>query len=162
MPQPGYVIDSVGFARGGGVAVDAIELSRFARLSGQLESAEGSADFEVRGSEEDGKPFLSLTVRAQLTLRCQRCLGELRFPLFVHSRLMLVEAGVDWPEDEIAEERFDAIPAHGELDLLELVEDEILLALPIAPRHASCELPAAGRGLGQASPFAGLAQWLKH
>jgi uncharacterized protein len=48
-----------------------------------------------------------------------------------------------------------------ELDLTPLQEEEILLALPIAPRHDRCEPPAAATASKEASPFAQLAR-LKH
>jgi uncharacterized protein len=47
------------------------------------------------------------------------------------------------------------------LDLTPLLEEEILLALPIAPRHERCEPPAAAAASKEASPFAQLAR-LKH
>ena len=51
----------------------------------------------------------------------------------------------------------DAIELDGELDVLALVEDEILLALPIAPRHQVCDAPQPEGGTSKESPFAALA-----
>ncbi|GAB4165970.1 MAG: DUF177 domain-containing protein [Rhodocyclaceae bacterium] len=161
MSRPGHVIDSVRFARGGSVASGSIGLSRLARLTAQFGPQVGRAAFEVRGVEEEGKPLLCLTVSAQLSLRCQRCLDELVLPVSLRSRLLLIEAGEPWPEDEITEDRFDAIPAQVELDITTLIEDEMLLALPISPRHASCEAPAARLNGGEGRAFAGLANLLR-
>jgi hypothetical protein len=43
-----------------------------------------------------------------------------------------------------------------ELDVAELVEDEILLALPVAPRHEKCGLPGAADAGERINPFAAL------
>jgi len=161
MPRPDPVIDSVRFAREGGVVSGSIELSRLDRLVEHLESGAGFAEFEVRGGMEEGKALLTITVRAGLRLRCQRCLDGLDYPLAARSRLLLVEDGERWPADESTEERYDAIPAQRELDLVTLVEDEILLALPLAPRHETCEAPAPGLKAGEPRPFAGLAKLLR-
>ena len=60
---------------------------------------------------------------------------------------------------------YDAIPASRELSVRSLVEDEVLLALPIVPRHADCLPPVvAGAEIEESepSPFAVLAGLKKH
>jgi uncharacterized protein len=72
-----------------------------------------------------------------------------------------VPPGQSWPDDELAEDGFDAIAAEMEMALLPLIEDEVLLALPIAPRHQTCKLPAAYIECNGPSPFAVLGQLKK-
>jgi uncharacterized metal-binding protein YceD (DUF177 family) len=58
----------------------------------------------------------------------------LRHVLRIKSRLQLVGPGEEWPDEDLADDSADAIEAEKELAVLSLVEDEVLLALPIAPR----------------------------
>jgi uncharacterized protein len=48
------------------------------------------------------------------------------------------------------------LPVERELDVAELVEDEILLALPVAPRHEKCGLPGVADAGERINPFAAL------
>jgi uncharacterized protein len=83
---------------------------------------------------------------------------------------MAVPLGVDrrfrFVADEAEAERLDAdseddvLAIEPALDLQALVEDELILALPLVPRHEHCTLPADAAADGDAAhPFAGLAAW---
>jgi uncharacterized protein len=85
-----------------------------------------------------------------------------RFPLSIHSRLQLIAPGEDWPDDDLVDDSTDAIAAEGELNVQSLIEDEVLLALPIAPRHEQCESPLANASEHGSSPFSALAALKKH
>ncbi len=111
---------------------------------------------------------LHLSLRATVALPCQRCLQAM-------VQLLEVERDFDFVpgEDEAArldeeEQEVDVLALEPRFDLRALVEDELLLALPIVPRHGSCpELPAALRPASAAGeeepletaahPFAALA-----
>jgi uncharacterized protein len=54
-----------------------------------------------------------------------------------------VPEGAEMSQDELEDDTRDFLPVAGGLDVAELVEDEILLALPVAPRHERCGLPGA-------------------
>ena len=71
--------------------------------------------------------------------------------------MLLLEAGV--AGESAGVDDLDAVAADAELDVWSLVEDEVLLALPIAPRHAEGACQAAGESVlkQRASPFAVLA-----
>ena len=107
-------------------------------------------------------------VQASVLLTCQRCLGPLRRVLESTSRLAFVAS------DEVpvpAEREAVACDPHR-LDLAALVEDELLLALPLIARHApgeACTLPDAAAAQvvtdepgATRRPFAGLKDLLKH
>lgn len=170
----GAVVDSLRFAGEGARVAGRVALSRLPRLADQLLSTAGSLDCSVQGVTFDnlqaGQPGLQVRVQGVLQMRCQRCLAEVDVACDVDRRLLLMAAGADeaaWPEEELESDDFDAIPASRELSLLSLVEDEVLLALPLVPRHADCVLPgnAGAAGLQQeskASPFAVLADLKKH
>lgn len=172
----GTVIDSLRFAADGDCIAGKVALSRLPRLAEELVEASGGLDCEVRGVTFDGlhagQPGLQLRVRGVLKMRCQRCLAEVDVACDIDRRLLLMAAGTAeeaWPEDELESDDFDAIPASRELSLQALVEEEVLLALPLVPRHADCVLPdASGASAGaedqesKASPFAVLAGLKKH
>ncbi len=83
-----------------------------------------------------GRLGLDGSLRAELALCCQRCLQTMDWPLEREVAVELVAS-----DAEAAKVHGDAEPyllVDGRLMLRELVAEEVLLALPIAPRHAEC------------------------
>lgn len=170
----GTVIDSLKFAADEGCITGKLALSDLPRLADELIDTTGWLACELTGNREtgeSGKSGLHLQVTGRLGLRCQRCLAEVDFECVIDRRLLLMPsgnglAGDEWPEDELAADDYDAIPASREMSVLELVEEEVLLALPIVPRHADCLLPnileAGVEEEDGPSPFKGLASLKKH
>ena len=162
MSQLGLVIDSLEFAQRHGALSGRLQLSTLPRLTEVLFDTTGDLEYEVSGETAGDRDYLVLILAGLLRLTCQRCLGALEFALNVRNRVMLVEPGSPWPDDDqvggLEDEACDAIEALHELDLAPLVEEEILLALPIAPRHERCEPPATGAASEAASPFVQLAR----
>ena len=89
-----------------------------------------------------GDPQLWLTLQAQapVWLTCQRCLQPMSAPLALDRRLRFVQ-------DEAQAEALDAdsdddvLALSRWMSLRELVEDELLLGLPLVPRHGVCPQP---------------------
>jgi len=156
----GIIFDSLAFARDAGEISGVLAVKDLPRLSGfaAADSGSGSGQLSCRlrgGRGEDGKLCLWLAVSGELCLSCQRCLQPLLLPLQFESRLLLVPSGASWPDEELVDDSADAIEALAEQPLASLVEEEVLLALPLAPRHESCALPAeSGADDRPASPFA--------
>lgn len=154
MSQPG-VIDGLQFARGAQEVRGALGMEHLPRLAEMQGATEGLA-FGLRGGmRDDGKPCLWISVSGELRLVCQRCLGQLVFPLSVDVELALTE---DPREIEQTEDEVDRVLASRAMNVAQLVEDEVLLALPMVPRHERCsvEIPAE-RDLN-ASPFSVLTE----
>lgn len=84
--------------------------------------------------------WLALQVQAPVWLTCQRCLQPYELPLALDRRLRFVR-GEAQAEALDAETEDDVLALSRSLDLRELVEDELLLALPIVPRHEVCPQP---------------------
>lgn len=155
------VIDGPEFARRDNRAAGSVAVRDLPRVIEYLVSSEGALDCKLTGgrSQDGGGHFeLHLNVRGELLLRCQRCLEALKFPLKLDKRLRLVTSVADWPEDDVEDEDFDAVEASKEMLVGTLIEDEILLALPISPRHEICSTPQQGGSKEDASPFAVLRQ----
>lgn len=169
----GLIIDSLKFAANDGLAAGRLNVSCLPRLLDILLEPLGCFECRLSGfrgeGELSGKLGLHLEVTGRVALRCQRCLGKVDFDCAIDNRLLLIPEGEVWPEDELESDDYDAIPADRELSVAELVEEEILLALPLVARHEECALPVAATTSGRAdevecaaSPFAVLAGLKKH
>jgi len=159
------IIDSLEFSRQGKSLTGSVVVSDLPRLAQSLADTGAKLSWQLGGEkDEEGKLFLELVVEGVLSLTCQRCLAEMAWPVSVIERLLLVPDGMPWPEDELEDDSMDAIAAERELSVLTLVEDEVLLALPVVPRHADramCQsLVRVDEDL-PASPFALLEQLKK-
>src|SRR5438270_9976655 len=125
MSQPG-VIDGLQFARGAHEIRGVLGMEHLPRLA-EMQGATEGLGFGLRGGmRDDGKPCLWISVSGELRLVCQRCLGQLVFPLSVDAELVLTE---DPREIERAEDEADRVLASRAMNVAQLVEDEVLLAL---------------------------------
>jgi uncharacterized protein len=103
------------------------------------------AHWEARGESRPvrgGAPetWLHLRATARLALVCQRCLGPVDTSL-ASERSFLFVGDEETAERLDAENEDDVLAMTRALDLRSLVEDELLLALPIVPRHELCPQP---------------------
>lgn len=125
-----------------------------------------SARFEERRMPGGApQPRLHLTAHAQVTQQCQRCLEPVRLPLSV-DRWFAFAASEEDAAAQDADSDDDVLVISARFDLRALVEDELLMALPLVPRHDGCPQPLAalGRPADEAAdasrtvhPFAALA-----
>ena len=97
----------------------------------------------IGGIQHDGKSFIELKILSGLTLTCQRCIGLFDFQINSHSRFIIVPTEDELVEISQEEQNINTMLAENELDLIEFVEDELLLALPMVPLHkeGDCERP---------------------
>ena len=93
-----------------------------------------------RSSGGEAQTWLRLELQARPRLTCQRCLGPVEVPLEVAARFRFVEGEARAAEQD-AECEEDVLARSRSLDLQALAEDELLLALPLVPRHEVCPLP---------------------
>jgi uncharacterized protein len=172
-------LDVRAFAQAGATLQAETPLSSLERLQAESFTLKDSsarlvawrADGELRpGSGGQPTVWLHLTAQARLPLGCQRCLGPVDTALDVDRwfRFVADEATAE-AEDEDAEE--DVLALEPRPDLLLLLEDELLMGLPLVPMHDTC--PEAVRmqvgdpaAIGadvepRKHPFAGLAKLKK-
>lgn len=130
-------IDSLDFAGNGRQITGEAPLAELPRLRDELENPQGVLSYTVQGGVDKlGNHFLDVSVVGRCRLRCQRCLNGLDYPLQIDTRLLLRDqANLDALGDDDDEEESDSILAEAQLDVLNLLEEEILLSLPIAPKH---------------------------
>jgi uncharacterized protein len=132
------------FARAAGICSGAERLGSFERLID--ESVTGAAEIavsfratgEIRGDETRGEQFwLHLDAQTVLAMTCQRCLGPVDVGISAQRSFRFVASeAVAEVEDEESEE--DVLVLSRDFDLLGLVEDELLMALPPVPKHEAC------------------------
>jgi uncharacterized protein len=155
------VIDGFEFATAGATQEGTLPLSSFPRLQDVLVSNAGGVAYTVRGTrDERGRPGLRVSVRGTLQLRCQRCLGPLAHEVRAEALLVLATSQAEIDAEPAGVDAPDRVVAGKEMAVRDLVEDELILALPYAPRHEGCEARPEGSDGGSdkalSSPFAGL------
>jgi len=153
------VIDGFEFATAGATQEGTLPLSSFPRLQDLLVSNAGDITYAIRGvRDQRGRPSLRLSVRGRLPLRCQRCLGPLAHEVHADALLVLAASQAEIDAEPAGVDAPDRVIAGKDMAVRDLVEDELILALPYAPRHEGCEAwPEAVDGADRAaSPFAGL------
>ena len=150
-------IDGLEFARTGAKLQGACAVADFPRLRDALRTDEGTLHYELRGvPEQQGHPGLRLKVDGALQFSCQRCLGALEYPLHVEVLLQLVATQAEVDAETLEAEGPELIVASRVMPVQDLVEDELLLAIPLAPRHDRCAGQEAQAGREGKWPFAGL------
>jgi uncharacterized protein len=88
----------------------------------------------------DAEIWLHLQAQATVSRECQRCLQPVALPLSISTRLRFVHGEAAAAAFD-AESEDDVLELVRWLDLRELVEDELLLALPVVPTHGQCPVP---------------------
>jgi uncharacterized protein len=151
------VIDGLEFARTGSGLQGAWPVAGFARLRDALRTDDGILQYVLVGVPEgQGRLALRLKVDGVLQLVCQRCLGALEFALRIDVSLQLAATQAEVDAQPLEAEGPEQIVAGREMPVRELVEDEVLLAIPLAPRHERCAGRPAPAAAGENSPFAAL------
>ena len=156
-----HFIDSLDFARNGRELYGEVAVADLPRLQDMLADSAGKISYLIRGfQDKSGKPMLEVAINGLCQLRCQRCLNSLAYPVNLVSHLMLVrENRPDEVSTRVEEDDVDSIPADDHLDIAALLEEELLLSLPFAPKHpaGACQLAAKGLDQPGNSAFAVLA-----
>ena len=151
------LIDSVDFASNGKELRGEIPIEALSRLGDMLATSHGTLTYVVRGLREDERYMLEVELSGVCHLRCQRCMGELAYPIDISSRLTLLPADrLEELEADDGDEEY--IEASSQMDVLALIEEELLLGLPFAPRHPEGACSQVTEGLEKpANPFSVLA-----
>jgi uncharacterized protein len=124
---------------------------------------------ELRPAAQGGAPaaWMHLEASAEVPLTCQRCLGPVQAKLMVDRwfRFVATEAVAEAEDDDCEE---DLLALEPRPSLIELLEDELLMALPLVPMHETCPVavPMASADRSDAdetmparpNPFQALAQ----
>lgn len=141
-------LDVEAFARAAGSLAGEVSLRDFSRLGELLMAgtdlaghvmwrAEGAWRRDRAGRE---RAQLRLLAETEVPMQCQRCLAPLHQPLAVDRPFAFAASEDEAAQlDEDCDE--DMLVLSRSFDLIDLLEDELLLALPLVPRHDSCPEP---------------------
>lgn len=132
------------FAEQGAVVQGAVPVGEMTRLAAESQPAAAtrSVEWHARGEVRNAghvhpEIWIQLEASTTLALVCQRCLQPMDVPVAVNRAFRFVaDEGMAAAEDDAAEE--EVLALSREFDLLDLVEDEILMDMPVAPRHEAC------------------------
>lgn len=121
-----------------------VEPGSLERLEDRVGDGEGRVDWTIRGgADAQGRPAITVSLDGTVPLECQRCLGLLEQPVHQSTTLLLARDEGDLLKLDQASEH-EVVVASAPLDPVALVEDELLLTLPFAPRHeAACGVRGA-------------------
>ena len=136
-----------------------------------VDQLQWQASFETLGDGVYSYPCLTMVCEAQLNVPCIRCLEGIEHSVRVDRHFRLVRSDTEAAALDPEASDHDVMAVDDQWHLLDILEDELLLALPMMPRHENCNLlKAAGDDEPQPDdtaepdrqfPFADLARQLK-
>jgi uncharacterized protein len=138
-----------------------LPLSALTRLEGSLLDTKGEVRFALDFDRDSLQvPYVELRIDAELPLVCQRSMDRFLLPVRIVQRLGLIR---DEADEAALPEGYEPllVPDDGELRTAELVEDELILAVPVVPVKPGSEAverdwPATQVEQERANPFAAL------
>ena len=132
------LIKPIKLARQGLILKGTIPLEQMKRLTADAFASEGNVEVDAAFTKDgEGYPLLKGTVKTCVQLQCQRCLQATDVELKVELTLAFVTK----------ESRLEQVPSiyeavlldSEEISLVELLEDELILMLPLMAYHDNCE-----------------------
>lgn len=136
-----FVIDAFTFCQHREQREGSTKIADFPRLSAECANADGVLNWTLLGGVNQlGLPQLTLTVCGQFPLMCQRCLMPFDFEVDSQSELILAKNDdhADEIEGMLEDDEVDVVVGSKTFNVMELIEDEALLAIPQSPKHAVC------------------------
>lgn len=155
------------FARDGSI-VAPLPLARLPRFTEHLLDSDGQVAVALHfGHDEEGRQLLTGTLRTEVRLKCQRCMEPMSLTLACELALLVLDSEAELqalPDEEKALDALVMDPEQG-LDALAVIEDELLLSLPLVPMHPANDCSEAfntyqrkqGETQERSNPFAMLA-----
>ena len=144
-------LDIFEFARSGREAAGAVRLSQLPRMLNEVPEeapdrdtaftwqAEGTTQPELQDDGTEGpQPYLRLAIHGAAWLECQRCLSPYEQAFNVDATYRIVNTEEEAEEFPLDEDEVDVIVGSRQFDLVDLIEEELLLSLPLVPKHDVC------------------------
>lgn len=127
------LIDPLLLAERRAVISGAIKLAAFERLSDLVANRDSDVEIDVLFAKQGKHALVSGSIKAMLELECQTCLQALSWPVDISFKLGVVSSLQE--ADRLAIDCEPLVFNGDKVALKELIEDEILLALPDYPKH---------------------------
>jgi len=141
--RPAGRFDAFRLVRERGVVEGSVDAAHLPRVNERLVAGPSSIAWRIDGTADaSGRPALTVDLAGEVSLECQRCLGPLVWPVSQQTELLLAHDEAELARLD-ADSEAEVVLAQAPLDPLTLVEDELVLALPFAPRHpeGECQAP---------------------
>jgi uncharacterized protein len=140
-----------------------LEISALPRVAEEASSIEPGDGFhwhvkthfaDSPGSEP--QQILELAVKGRIHLVCQSCLQDCSLDLTQESRFVMVATEDEAEAFPMEDDQQEPLVASQHFDLLSLIEDEILLSMPLIPKHSegTCKPHASSFGEGEGAAYA--------
>jgi uncharacterized protein len=139
------------------------------RLNDSLDNDDGDIEFELTFDRKEQSGVATGSFSTNVKMICQRCLGQVKLQLEGTVHLEFVEG--EEAKGHFEDQGFETVFVENDsLSLLELIEDEVILALPFSPLHDKGECPGStiveklqviNQGPEKPNPFAVLAKLKK-
>ena len=129
------------------------DMPRLAKEASSVNPGDGFAwQMETHFENSPGsepRQILDLALKGRLHLVCQRCLQDCAVNLDEKRRFVLVATEAEADDYPLEDEAQEPLVASQHFNLLETIEDEVLLSLPLIPKHPEgfCEPHATVFGL---------------
>ncbi len=127
-------LDPLRYAEAGRILEGRIAIAKMRRLATLLHEAAGEAEVALNfGVDLDGTRNVQGTIKAAVVLICQRCLAPMTLPVRVSVSLGVV--GSEAEAERLSGHYDPLLVGEDPVSLTELVEDELILALPVVACH---------------------------
>jgi len=139
--------DALRLARERGAIEGSIDGHALPRMTDLLSEGPAEIAWRIDGTADaSGRPALRIALKGAVTLECQRCLGDFEWPIDQATDVLLARDETELAAFD-ADSSLEVVLAAGAIDPLTLVEDELVLALPFAPRHpdSACDSTMTNR-----------------
>lgn len=150
LPNP-RELDLFEFARSGRQAAGVVRVSQLPRMLNEVPAdapgrdtaftwqAEGATQPELQDDGTEGRqPYLRLAIHGSAWLGCQRCLGPYEQAFNVDATYRIVNTEAEADEFPLDEDEVEVIVGSHQFDLFDLIEEELLLSMPLVPMHDVC------------------------
>jgi len=133
--DPRGKLDAFRLARERGIIEGRVDPRRLSRLADLITDGPALVAWRIAGvADAMGRPALAVELNGTLTLTCQRCLGDFAWSIDERTELLLAKDERELADLDAGSDA-EVVLAAQPLDPLTLIEDELVLALPFAPRH---------------------------
>lgn len=164
--DPAELLDVAALVAHGSELEFEFELESLGRIAPLLSDRRGAARGRFRFHGEADSATADGHVKATLLMTCQRCMGEVAIAVDAECRLVFADS--ESAVMQVAADRELVTTQGGRISLAELVEDELLLALPLVAVHSEgtgcasqSSTDAKTDSESKQRPFAGLRELMK-
>jgi uncharacterized protein len=140
-------VDVFALAANQGHREGCLELATMDRLAPLLAATGGTVEWLLDGVlDSKGRPAARLFLHSELTLRCDRCGKDLRMPVDSVANFWFVRSEEELDRQPVEATDEEPLIGSARFSVARLVEDELILAIPISPRHRECAADAVASG----------------